>query len=290
MFKLFSTREIATLIWLVIFAFYSLRKQKIRKAVKNVIKAACTAKLVIPFIVLLVYAVVITLKLSKLEVWKWQYIKDIAIWFVFVGIPLCYNATTQQDENHYLRNSLLENFQLMVIVEFLISEYTFSLGIELIILPVITILTIAATYTANKDQYKVINVVCFRLLGIAGLVFFAFAIKMAIDAYREIGMTEAIIKLIIPIVFFILYTPMAYLLAVYAKYEMLFLRMSFKSPNNKTIIRAHKQKIFLACRLSYKRICCFHDNFLPRMYTRMSEDEFNSLIIAFRKQYPLPKD
>ncbi|MHB9923651.1 hypothetical protein CF091_09085 [Clostridium botulinum] len=54
--NIFSNREIATGIWLLIFIAFVFISSKTRKSAKGVLRAACTKKLVIPFFIMICYA------------------------------------------------------------------------------------------------------------------------------------------------------------------------------------------------------------------------------------------
>lgn len=80
--------------------------------------------------------------------------------------------------------------------------------------------------------------------------------------------------------------PFAYGFAVYAKYEILFLRMSFREPQNKKIKLMHRWKVILACNLSYKKICEFTKKYVKNMYVTMDETDFDVIISNFKNTHP----
>ena len=91
-----------------------------------------------------------------------------------------------------------------------------------------------------------------------------------------------IIIFCIPIIFSLLYLPFAYVFAIYAKYEVLFILLNFKERMYKKIIRRHKLKVIGVCKLSYKYICKFEKEYIKRMYISMRQDEFIELIKDFK--------
>ncbi len=141
MLKIFSTREIAISIYIVLFIVYAFSKSNIRKELKNVIKCALTKKLVVPFIVLIIYAVIIVWILQLFSFWKWIYLKDVIIWVLFVGVPLCFNAVEHKIEKQYFSKAIVDNIKFTVLVEYIVSTFTFSLVGELILQPIIFILS-----------------------------------------------------------------------------------------------------------------------------------------------------
>ncbi len=281
MTDIFSARELAIGIWLIIFVSFIFISPSIRKSALRFIKTACSRQLLIPLIVILVYASILTLLLMQLLLWEYEYLKEISMWVIFVGVPVCYGAINAKTESHYFRNILTDNLKFTIIVEFIISSFTFHLIAEIIILPFVSFLIILEVMTGINNEYQRVNKFISSLLAIMGFAFLGLTLKIAIETYSELGLIDLLVSFCIPVFFSIAYIPMAYGFGVYAKYEMVFIRMSFKEPKDKKIRRKRRRKVFLACRLSYRRINLF-ESYIHRMYVQMDENEFDKLIEEFK--------
>lgn len=289
MFDIFSTREIATGMWLIIFVAAIFIAPSVRKAAIRVIKVAFSRQLLIPFIAILMHAVVLTFLSMQLQIWKNIYIKDIVLWVLFVGVPVCYGAINSKTETHYFRNILIDNLKFAIIVEFLISSFTFSLTAEIIILPIICFFVMLEVVAEGRSEYQQVKKFISFVLAIMGFLFLGLTLKAAVETYSTLGLIDLLISFCIPIIFSIAYIPVAYGFGVYAKYQMVFIRMGFKEPKDKKIRRKHRYKVFLACGLSYKKINRF-ESYVQRMYVRMNEDEFDNLIDEFKAQEIINKN
>jgi len=287
MLDIFSTREIATGTWLIIFVFFVFVYPKTRKPAIQFARIACSKQLLFPFIVMLVYALILVRLFTLLPIWKTIYMKDIIIWVLFIGVPLCFQAVSEDADSTYFKNMLLSNLKLAILVEYLISSFTFSLIAELILLPVLSLLFMLDAVASTDDKYMPTKKVLSSLLGIIGLVILVCTLKNAIDAYADLGIADLLISFFIPIVFSVLYIPIAYSFAIYAKYQIVFVRMGFREPNDKRVKRRHRLSVIKECGLSYKRICTFEKEFAHKMYVRMSTEEFDDLLERFRAFHAL---
>lgn len=90
MFEVFTTREISIGIYMVIIAIIVCFK--CRREVLNVLQYLFNIQLVIPFMILLVYVSIIIYCSTRMFFWNWIYLKGILMWFIFVGVPFCFNA------------------------------------------------------------------------------------------------------------------------------------------------------------------------------------------------------
>lgn len=280
--SILSTREWATLIWGCIFMLYLLCHKEIRKSFWNVIVAFFDKKLRILWEIILLYVLIITMVFSYLPIWENIYIKDIIIWFLFSGIIYCMNAVSSEADETYIKKILKDNLKFTMILEFFMSTFTFNIWIELAIIPVITIITVMNAIAEGKEEYKSVHKLLDSVLVIAGFWLFYETIRAGINEYKQLNVINTLVSFMIPIVYLILIIPLEYLLELYSKYEVLFLRMAFKEEKDKKIRLHHRIAVLRVCNFSVHKILLFQRKYLIQMYTSMKEDEFNQLIQKFR--------
>ena len=265
--SILSTREWATLIWGCIFMLYVLCHREIRKSLWNVIVIFFDKKLRILWEIILLYVLTITMVFCYLPIWENIYIKDIIIWFLFSGLIYCMNAVSSEADETYIKKILKDNLKFTMILEFFMSTFTFNIWIELAIIPVITIITVMNVIAERKEEYKSVHKLLDSILAIAGFWIFYETIKIGINEYKQLNIINTLVSFMIPIVYLILIIPLEYILELYSKYEVLFLRMT---------------AIFRECNFSVRKILLFQREYMIQMYALMKEDEFNQLMQKFR--------
>lgn len=280
--SILSTREWATLIWGCIFMLYVLCHREIRKSLWNVIVIFFDKKLRILWEIILLYVLTITMVFCYLPIWENIYIKDIIIWFLFSGLIYCMNAVSSEADETYIKKILKDNLKFTMILEFFMSTFTFNIWIELAIIPVITIITVMNVIAEKKEEYKSVHKLLDSILAIAGFWIFYETIKIGIKEYKQLNIINTLVSFMIPIVYLILIIPLEYILELYSKYEVLFLRMTFKEEKDKRIRLHHRTAIFRECNFSVRKILLFQREYMIQMYALMKEDEFNQLMQKFR--------
>lgn len=283
MFWIFSTRECATIIIVVLFFVFFLFKSNVRSSMLTVLKCALSPKLVKAAIFLILYASIFVIAFALTTLWKWVYLKDIIFWVAFAGFPLCFNAVNANLNSGYFRSMISAQLKFMVLVEFIISSYTFSLIAELLLVVFTTFIALIDAFAETKDEYKVVKKITSFILAIIGISTLILSINQLIVSLADINAIDMLISFLIPIVFLFLFIPAAYLFAVYARYDSLFMRMSFKEPKNKKTIRWHHWEVFKICRFSYKKIDLFNQSYLVKMFVSMSDASFKTLIVDFKQ-------
>jgi hypothetical protein len=286
--SILSTREWATLIWGCIFMLYVLCHSEIRKSLWNVIVIFFDKKLRILWEIILLYVLTIIIVFCYLPIWENIYIKDIIIWFLFSGLIYCMNAVSSEADETYIKKILNDNLKFTIILEFFMSTFTFNIWIELAIIPVITIITVMNVIAERKEEYKSVHKLLDSVLAIAGFWIFYETIKIGINEYKQLNIINTLVSFMIPIAYLILIIPLEYALELYSKYELLFLRMTFKEEKDKKTKIRHRVAIICSCRISVRRVLLFQREYMGMMYVKMKDNEFEKLIREFRNACKRP--
>lgn len=283
--SIFSSREIVAASFIIIIIIFAVSHKSIRPSAISVIRAALSKQIVFPFLLMIAYACLLTFLFSLSSFWKWYYLKDIIIWVLFVGTPICFNAALKGRDAYYFRHIITDNIKLAVLVEFLISTFTFPILVEFLLQFMLLLLGMLQVYAGTKEEYASTKKLIDWLLAIIGLFVLVYSLIEAVKKYAELDLIDLLVSVITPLVFSVFYLPVAYLLAVYSEYQLLFVRMSFKEPKDYKIQKTHRIKTLKACGLSLKKLDLFQKNVVPKMYPRLEEHDFQRLIIDFMNNY-----
>ncbi len=279
---IFSTRELATAFWvgaiLIAVGMAIVTNKKIRQGFIGVLKCFFNRKLRKLWGIYFLYIGIITLMFSRSPIWKNIYLKDIILWTLFSGLTICMNAVAGEADEKYISKVLKDNIRFTVVTEFLLSTFTFSFWVELIIIPITTVIVLFDTVAEHKSDAIAVHKLLQDVMAFAGLCVILQTVRVGILEYRELNVINTLVSFFIPIVYLLLVTPLEYAFELYSKYEMLFIQMHFKEPSDKMVRRKRHLKVIKVCGLSVKRIMLFQKQCIPRMYVSMSDSEFEALI------------
>ena len=279
---IFSTRELATAFWvgaiLIAVGMAIVTNKKIRQGFIGVLKCFFNRKLRKLWEIYLLYIGIITLMFSRFPIWKNIYLKDIILWTLFSGLTICMNAVAGEADEKYISKVLKDNIGFTVVTEFLLSTFTFSFLVELIIIPITTVIVLFDTVAEHKSDAIAVHKLLQDVMAFAGLCVILQTVRVGILEYRELNVINTLVSFFIPIVYLLLVTPLEYAFELYSKYEMLFIQMHFKEPSDKMVRRKRHLKVIKVCGLSVKRIMLFQKQCIPRMYISMPDVEFDLFI------------
>ncbi len=279
--QIFSTREIATVIWATLILIYVMRRRDFRASLFKFIKAIFAKKLLLIWTIYIAYVSFITYLFSSLSVWKNIYLKDILIWTLTSGIIYYANALSKDADEKYIRNMIKNNLGLIVILEFIVSTFTFNIFVELMIIPIVTVLIVGIYMTENNKNQQYENK--FYNVTLTTIVFsnILAAVIKGIREFRNLNKIDTIVSLITPIAYMLLSIPLVYILELYSKYEIIFIRINLGNNLSKKNYRKRKLRVFKACGLSINKTMIFQKEILPKMYMNLTDNEFKKLLIDF---------
>lgn len=226
LFNIFSTRELALSIWLIILLVIFLVWNKGRYHFKKVIASAFAFRLIVLYVSLIVYTSIIFALLWLLDFWDTCLLKDAIVWMLFSALGILFSLNKAKGVS-YFANLIKSSITIIVIVQFLINLHPFGLLVELITMPILTFLTIlsvsAKYYAKNNKDYQKVHSCLNKLLGIVGLGYIGFALYETIIGFKTTHWSDVSKQFMLPVILTISFIPYFWGVALYMKYEMMFI-------------------------------------------------------------------
>lgn len=223
--NIFSTRELALIIWIVIFIMVLLGWSKGRYHLKKIIESAFVPNLVVIYFSLIIYISTIVVLLWRFSFWNISLLKDTIFWFLFSALGVFFSLNKVKDVS-YFGQLIKKSISVTVIIEFFVNLYAFNLWIELIIFPCLVFIVMLSTYSeisaeTNKEHKKV-NSCLNQLLGVIGLIYIGFALYKTIMEFKTVPWVDVSKQFILPVILTVSSVPYFWGLALYMKYESMF--------------------------------------------------------------------
>lgn len=248
----------------------------------SLISTALTKPLIIVFLIIVGYGTIITLIVSKFAFWKAIYIKDIVFWVLFVGVPVSFSAVDNKEKD-FFKSIVIRNFAFSALVEFVFGTFTLHFVVELILQPIIFLLTAVQIKTMHDEENKQVNKLCNWLLSIIGFIIIGLTIKEIFIQIRELNKFDLLVSFLTPIVYSIVFVPLAYCLAVYNKYEEIFRLYWFNyNTTPKSIAKKRRLQAIRICRLSYKKQKQLKKQCAIELTVNSTESDFENVVSTFK--------
>ncbi|KNZ68180.1 hypothetical protein Tfer_3287 [Thermincola ferriacetica] len=273
--NVFNNREIAAIIWLSVVLIYMIFKKEIRASLFEVIKSFCHRKILIPVILMILYISGIIILLHQIGFWKTSLLKDSIIWTCLTGFTMLMNSGSSKEKN-FFRKTIIDNLKIVMIIEFLVNTYTFSLIGELIFLPFITLIVMMQTVAKMDEKYIKVEKLLGWVKSYIGILILIFVLKNVFSNFSSWASLDTLKQFFLAPILTIAFLPFIYVVTVIAIYELIFIRLEFGSNKSKKLKNYAKLKIIKYCLLSLKRVKDFlthHSHNLTNIETTEDVDK-----------------
>lgn len=238
-----NNRELAIVIWILVAFIWVVSQNKIRKSFFHAIKAFFAWKLTISYVLMLSYISLILLSLHSLGIWRWTQFTNTVLWVLCVAFVMLFNYSKASDEI-FFKNAIKDHLKILIVLEFIINLYIFSLWIELLIVPIFFILGAMIAISETSEKYNIVRSFLNYIMVIVGLFFTSYAFYMIAHDFKGFTTLENLESFIIPILLSIMFLPFIYFVALIASYENLFTRLRFFIKDNSLLGYVKKKTIF----------------------------------------------
>lgn len=243
--EILSNRELASIVWLVLFIVVCAFKKEVRKSMLDLIKAFFVTSILSVILLLTIYTLGSMLILRHYGFWDLTLMKDTIFWFVGFAFMTLLKLDRAKQTSFFF--SLLKySFKLTVFIEFFLNFYTFSFITEMILIPIFTTIFLMNLVSQNKDEYQPVNKLTSKIIGFVGLVYFGFALYKIIFHNQNIFSNHNLNTLILPVLLTVLSIPFFYFTALYSNYERLFMRVKFMNKDAEIQQKLKKQILWKA--------------------------------------------
>jgi len=285
-----NNREISIIIWFSILFVVVLFNKGVRDALKNIINIALCKQILIPVAIMAFYVLIIIYLLYQFGLWRTDQVKNTIVWFFSVAIVSMLGINNIKDNPHYFKDTLKNNLKIIVIIQFIISVYTFNLITEIIFVPFMFFLGLLIAVSSLNEEHKIVETFLNKLLVYIGVGIIIYTIFKLLTEFSAIYQEKTFYDFIVPTLLSILFLPFLFLFSVFMNYESVFVRLSVFTEDEK-VLKYAKQKSFKsflfntsALQRWFKIVAC------NKLHSKKDVDKSISNIIATIKREKNPID
>jgi len=276
-------REKAVIVWFLIFLFWALSQKNIRTSMLGVLKAFFQKKIITVFLAMFVYIFFIILLFSKLQIWNASLTKDTGFWILGSAFVLLMNVNNATQDDHHFKKILIDNLKLILVLEFIITLYSFNFWIEMLFVPVMFLIVAMGAVAEIKKEYLPVKKLIDNILSFIGIFLIIFAISKVIGDYQGFLTANNLRSFVLPPLMTLAYIPFLYIFALIMAYEMLFVRLDIFLKNDKKLAGFAKQKIFRLCFLNLGKLNRFAKESTSDLLNLRDKNGILNLVERFNK-------
>lgn len=229
---MFNTREIAYLIWGTLLLVVLLFSGKNRSSLVDLVKAFFCKQFIYVYVLALTYLFICIWALYKVKIWDTSLVKDTVMWFLFVALPLMYNAAKINSFQKFVKQVVRPLVAFSVIFEYIFGLYTFDWWIELLMVPVAVFIGGMLAFSERKSEHRQVHKLMNGVFILIGLISLVAVVIHLFHHYNDYLNRLTAMQFIMPLCLSLMFVPFLYGIAMFTHYETAFvaLKRQFKLP------------------------------------------------------------
>jgi hypothetical protein len=227
-----NNREIAVLVWLGGALMFAPTRPDLRAPLWNVVIALCRRVLLGSLAALAAYVAGIVWVVRQTGLWQDDLFTETLVWFITAGFVSWANAHRVTKQRHFVRRTLTGTIALTVFIEGVVNLYVFPLGVELVSVPLLTVLVVLTTFAESEERFASVAKLGNGLLTGIGLVLLGFVALRVATGFSSVDWAHVGRLIVLPVWLGVSIMPAIYGLGLYMAYDSAFRRISFFAENN----------------------------------------------------------
>jgi hypothetical protein len=195
---------------------------------------------------------------------------------------LLVNANKATQDKGFFKNALLDSLKLILAIEFIVNLYTFSLWIELILVPIIILIVAMNVVAEMEKEHMPVKKMTDFIISAFGVFLIVLALAKILGDYQAFTTSDNLRAFALPPLLTFAYIPFLYLFALVIAYEGLFVRMSIIISREQRLTRIEKCEIFKLCHVNLDKLNRFSKEIIEELVQPRDE---NDLLNIIKKRY-----
>ena len=222
-----SNREIAALGYTT--AFLAWAAIVTRRSVEPLLRAFLAPKILAVFVAMTLYVVASVALLAVVHLWDWPNLKTTLVWWMTFGCTTMFQAHRMAGERGAFRKLLRDAVNWTAVILFIAEFGSFALWVELIMLPVLTLIALLLAVAPGQPNASIIIKPLTSLQNTAGWIILAGSLWHIAANFSEFATLNSLREFGDPILLTLLYVPFLYVLAAMMTHEMTFTSLRIRT-------------------------------------------------------------
>jgi hypothetical protein len=224
---LFDNREKAVVFWLALIVLFAIALRDVRRLLPALVRTAIAPQLALPFVVMAAYMTGVVLLLAYFGLWRESVLDVTIFWFFGAGLIAFAASAEAGADPSFVRHSLKRLVPPLLAVEFLANVYVFPFAVEFVLVPTVSFIVMLQVVASSKAEFRPALKLVNGILAVFGAFLLARAVVLMATGMHRFATDDNFIRFVLPIALSLALFPFVYLLAIYAIYEVTFVRLPY---------------------------------------------------------------
>jgi len=222
------------MIWAAIALLAMCVSADIRGSIFDVVKAFFNRHFMIFFLFAFSWMSVCVYGLSRVELWEFENLKTTAVWGVTFAFSSMIGLEKIRSQKNFFEGLVSGSIKLTAIVIFITNLYSFSLLVEMILIPLVIFFSVLSAVSARDEKNALLTKILEYLVALVGVLYFLNALHEVISDFKSFASATNFREFIGPIVLTFMFFPFLYVFGLYGAYSRAFAQVGLRFEDKKT--------------------------------------------------------
>jgi hypothetical protein len=228
-----NNREVAILIWAAIALVAMCVRADIRSSVFEVVKAFFNRHLMVFFLFAFLWMAVCVYGLYRVELWEYANLKTTFVWGVTFAFSSIIGLEKIRSEKNFFEDLVGGAVKLTAIVIFVTNLYSFSLWVEMILIPLVVFLSLLGVVSAREEKNALLTKMLEFLVALIGVMYFLNAMYEVFSDVKGFASATNFKDFVGPIVLTFMFFSFLYIFGLYGAYNRAFAQVGLRFEDKK---------------------------------------------------------
>ncbi|MFJ7144242.1 hypothetical protein [Pseudomonas protegens] len=228
-----NNREVAILIWAAIALVAMCVRADIRNSVFDVVKAFFNRHFIVFFLLAFAWMAVCVYGLFRVDLWEYANLKTTIVWGVTFAFSSIFSLEKIRSEKNFFEGLVSGSIKLTAIVIFITNLYSFSLWVEMILIPLVVFFSLLGAVSAREEKNALLTKMLEYLVALVGVLYFLNAMYEVFSDFKGFASTTNFKDFIGPIVLTFMFFPFLYVFGLYGSYNRAFAQVGLRFGDKK---------------------------------------------------------
>lgn len=233
-----DNRELASLILLGGLLAFALTRPGVRSSMRRVLKMFFHPKILLPVLLYLGIETGLVWLAALIGLWDFHLLSATILWVAFSGVGLLFSVNEAGEDPQFFRKRTRQIVAGAAFYEFFLNIKSFSLPIELILVLVVSVVAMMQVLAISRAEFTNLRKPLNIFLSLIGLGLLAATLVDLIANWKAVDFEVLGQTLLLPVWLTLATLPYIYFLALFAGYELAFMRMERLNNRRKPSVRS----------------------------------------------------
>lgn len=221
-----NTREAATAFWLVVVMAIVVFHRSTRPSAIGLLKDLAKPVLLAPLAIAALYAGAEIWALQHVGLWSAINLKTTILWLVTFAFVTMFEVATAKDRRASLGKITGDVVSVTAVLVFITGLYTFPLIVELIALPLVTVIALTGEVAKHRPEHAAVARLIGCMTAAIGFSYFGFSLLKTVEQWQNAATWTTVSEFVIPLLLSLGFLPFLYGWRTYVAYNSMFTTIS----------------------------------------------------------------